>query len=691
MAITYYNDFVDRVGRKYRLELQAPSTRYSYVEMTMPANPLKLSMDDDNDPFIPSRCTTGYVRVFSDVYTTFVDNPGLTCTVELKRITGTDVNPIYTRYWFGYIQPKAYTVNYWEANYEDTELLVECPLAAFERMDLPIASLPEYCTFGQALKAIIDEQTSISGSEYWNSIIFPSVDVADNVLTATFDLSLFYDYDVDGEKIANVTCLEFIEDFCKFFGLCVRTNGQGTMAFTETWNNRVNKAECWDLDCLISDTPGQMFEEQALYTIDVSGDIFVNTDNSLEYVPGFSRLTVAVDMSKDSTSLFEMPNDRLKDLLKGGTVESHQHTTSNNEDIRDWSIYRESEVGYRFKDWRMTFVTPEADSDDKSWLKKGSRLFLNCNFEYWGATTVDWTPVIQVANSDTGGNSPQFTLASTRKYFLSKGYITINATTYIKRNYVKYTGACYMRCKFQFGRYYWTDDGWSQSEGTFDMSLGAALGHAGTNTENATGVISNTLKHMDARVDYSGGYAVTMNIGTEDLPPVCDNIIFQVCSPMNSIDETVLNEICIEDLKIDWIPYNASKQPYQDLPEDYKSDNGTHFRDKKEISVEFASDKYGLIAPNRLYKADGSMLSTIDYGNDGGVLHPEAWLAKKGAVFGSTAHKYLDIEVDASKTGWCHPCTTFYDGPNVFSGRWFCLSVSPDYYNCTQRLKLIQI
>lgn len=691
MAITYYNDFVDRVGRKYRLELQAPSTRYSYVEMTMPANPLNLSMDDDNDPFIPSRCTTGYVRVFSDVYTTFVDNPGLTCTVELKRITGTDLNPIYTRYWFGYIQPKAYTVNPWEANYEDTELLVECPLAAFERMDLPIASLPEYCTFGQALKAIIDEQTSVSGSEYWNSIIFPSVDVADNVLTASFDLSLFYDYDVDGAKIANVTCLEFIEDFCKFFGLCCRTDGEGTMAFTETWNNRVNKAECWDLDCLISDTPGKMFEEQALNTIDVSGDIFVNTDNSLEYVPGFSRLTVAVDMSKDSTSLFEMPNDRLKDLLKGGTVESHQHTTSNNEDIRDWSIYREREVGYSFKDWRMRFATPNVDSDDKSWLKKGSRLFLNCNFEYWGATTVDWTPVIQVANSDTGGNSPQFALASTRKYFLSKGYITINATTYIKRQFVKYTGACYMRCKFQFGNYYWTDDGWSQSEGTFDMSLGAARGHAGENTENATGVISNTLKHMDARVDYSGGYAITMNIGTEDLPPVCDNIIFQVCSPMNSIDETVLNEICIEDLKIDWIPYNASKQPYQDLPEDYKSDNGTHFRDKKEISVKFASDKYGLIAPNRLYKADGSMLSTIDYGDDGGVLHPEAWLAKKGAVFGSTAHKYLDIEVDASKTGWCHPCTTFYDGPNVFSGRWFCLAVSPDYYNCTQRLKLIQI
>lgn len=691
MALTYYNDFVDRVGRKYRLELSVPSRNYAYEEIAMPANPLKLSMDDDNDPFIPSRCTTGYVRVFTYVYTSFVDNPGLRCAVELKRITGTDDNPIYTRYWFGYIQPKAYTVNYWEANYEATELLVECPLAAFERMDLPIASLPEYCTFGQALKTIIDEQTSISGYEYWKAIIFPSVDVADNVLTATFDLSLFYEYDVDGAKIANVTCLEFIEDFCQFFGLCVRTDGQGTILFTETWNNRVNMAHCADLDCLTSSTPGKMFAGQAMHTIDVSGDLFVNTDNSLEYVPGFSRLTVAVDMSKDSTTLFEMPNDRLKDLLKGGTVESHQHTTSNKEDIRDWSIYRTSESAYSFKDWKMTFVAPTTDSVDKSWLKKGSRLFLNCNFEYWGATTVDWTPVIEVANSDPIGDSPQFTLTSTRKYFLSKGYITINATTYIKRQFVKYTGACYMKCMLRFGNYYWTDDGWSQSSGTFNMSLGATRGHAGTNTENATGVISNTLKHMDARVDYSGGYAITMNVGTEDLPPVCDNIIFQVCKPSNSIDGTVLNEICIEDLKIDWIPYNASKQPYQDLPEDYKSDNGTHFRDKKEISVKFASDKYGLIAPNRLYKADGSMLSTIDYGDDGGVLHPEAWLAKKGAVFGSTAHKYLDIEVDASKTGWCHPCTTFYDGPNVFSGRWFCLSVSPDYYNCTQRLKLIQI
>ena len=88
-----------------------------------------------------------------------------------------------------------------------------------------------------------------------------------------------------------------------------------------------------------------------------------------------------------------------------------------------------------------------------------------------------------------------------------------------------------MTCMLRFGNYYWTDNGWSQTAGTFDMSLGAARGHAGNNSENTTGVISNTLKHMDARVDYSGGYAITMNIGTEDLPPVCDNIMFQVCRP----------------------------------------------------------------------------------------------------------------------------------------------------------------
>ena len=30
MALTYYNDFVDRVGRKYRLELSVPSRDYAY-------------------------------------------------------------------------------------------------------------------------------------------------------------------------------------------------------------------------------------------------------------------------------------------------------------------------------------------------------------------------------------------------------------------------------------------------------------------------------------------------------------------------------------------------------------------------------------------------------------------------------------------------------------------------------------
>lgn len=685
MAIVYYNNFVARNGLKYRIDIARTSNRYAKEEIDMPANPLSLSMDDDNDPFLPVRTTTGYVRMFSHAYESIISTTGFNSKVSVWRILDDQDPDKNVRIWAGYIQPKAYSVNTWEADSDAVELAVECPLAAFERMDLPIESLPEYATFGQILKAIIDAQESAGGLGYWDSIMMPSVEEADKVLTLSVDMSLYYDYDEEGNKIANATCLEFIEDFCKFFGYCCRTDGTGQLSFTRTWKNAVNMAYCDDLNCLTDANPGQMFSEQSLNSINFSGDIFASTDNSVLYEPGFRRMTVAVDISKDTTNLYTMPNDRIKDMLKGG-AETFGHNTEY--DTRDYSIYRSSETSYTYKGWRMNFTTPELYNSNISVLYRGSRLFLNSNFTYYNSPSIGWNPVIEIANTTT--SSPQFTLVSLRKFNLAHGYLVINATTYVRTDFTKWTGTGYLRCILKFGRYYWTDNGWSQTAGTFDMSLGSAEGHAGTDTANATGVITNNLAHTDSRINYSGGYGITFRVGTEDLPPICDTITFQICGYNGEKHGRPSYEICIEDLKIDFLPLNANNQKYEDVSEDYVSNNDSHFREKKEISVKFASDKYGMIAPNRLYLPDGSMLTTLDH-VDGGVMRPEAWLALKGAEFGATNHRLLDVEVLPEKTGWCDPNTTFTTTASGISGRWFCLAVSYDYYNSTQRLKLIQI
>lgn len=683
MAYIFNHTFNDIAGQKYHIEITVASQKYSEEDIMMPSNPIRLNMDDDNDVFMSVRTTTGYISVITPNYSPMLTSTGMSGEVRLFKVID-EGNEKLT--WFGYLQPQAFDVRHWDANYEAIDLPIECPLSCLDHVDFPFESLADYVSLGEILKTILD----IQGGE-WSAIMFPSVAVADNVLPLIVDTSLFYEYDNDGIRLAKYSCFEFLQEFSKYFGLTCRIAYPGCISFLYTWQNEDDSAAwCGDLACLTSSNPGSMFAEGDYKSFNLSGNVFASIDNSLQFESGWRRMTVAVDMSNDTTKLFDMPNERIQDDLKNGT-KVFGHNTDN--DIRDYTIYRSSESTYSFEGWRMIFVTPETyDANDKSKLQRGSRMVLNINAPYYNTPSVQWKPVIEIATDSAAPSlSSLFTLSSRRKYTFGKGYININATTYIKSNFCKYTGCGYLLCSLQYGDYFWTDDGWSQSPGTFTMWIGSTYGHAGEDSENSTGCITSNIGWSDARIGYSSGCAINVNIGTEDLPTVCDYVLFSICHINNANKHNnKYPSICIEDLKIDWLPYNVGAMPYDNQTEDYRVDNGASFKDKKEISVLFASDKYGFISPNRLYNADYSMLRTLNYGGTDGNLHPEQWLAQKAADYGSISHRLIDIELDARVTGWITPDSILHNVPRLM-GDFLVLSVSPDYYNCTQRIKALML
>ena len=129
---------------------------------------------------------------------------------------------------------------------------------------------------------------------------------------------------------------------------------------------------------------------------------------------------------------------------------------------------------------------------------------------------------------------------------------------------------------------------------------------------------------------------------------------------------------------------------YEEKDESYIYDNGSYFRNTKEISVDFASDKYKIAGENSLYTYDGQLMETITYRYQGSheSLHPEYWVAKYAGIFGQRTHQILDIEVSA-KNGWAEPLTQFTS--YVSDKIWYVISVDKDFANCTQRIRAIEL
>lgn len=269
--------------------------------------------------------------------------------------------------------------------------------------------------------------------------------------------------------------------------------------------------------------------------------------------------------------------------------------------------------------------------------------------------------------------------------------LVISGTTYTKYDHVKYTGEGIMYVRIGIGGYYYNGT-WSVSNGSFKMSVGDNYKESTEDNKDGTGEICSYISNVDSRVNYNGGFPALINYWLGDPLPRMGSVTFEILGIELSHSDNYgkNNELCIEDLKIEFLPDGMSFLSYEEKDESYIYDNGSYFRNTKEISVDFASDKYKIPGENSLYTYDGQLLETITYRYQGSHerLHPEYWVAKYAGIFGQRTHQILDIEVSA-KNGWVEILTSFTD---YVSGKvWFVISVDKDFANCTQRIRAIEL
>ena len=677
---TYNGYFRDISGTQWTLSVETPSGSSSY-SLQLASDPIIVEMDDSEDMLTPVRLTTGYIRVVgynSSLYPTM----GSQYEVKLNRSSNTFYD------WRGYIQPQAYDIPIKRVSSDVYEIPVECPLSALGHIDLPISSLGSMPSFGQILYYIMSQQ-----DRPWTLVYFPGVTEAQYVLSTRINRQMLVTTDIDGNEQSKYSCLEFIEEFCKFFGYCCRYDGNGGMVFMRMFKQQSNYSIISKNYLTYGWIPSSYFSGGYYKELSDSGSPYASTNQKIQFVRGFRKVSVNADVAKASTVLFEMPTNWLLDYLQDGTTISSS-TIRNNYYYYEKITSRSFEYSFTHDGWQWTFGTHSMKDDFT--LSTGARLIL-LSYSSEKTPTMQWKPVIEVGKY-TEGAAAAFKLTSQRPFSFSSGLLVISATTYTKRGHLKYTGNGKLYVKVGIGGYYYgrlsVNGSWNSGYGVYEINVGSSYDKNRTDNEGSTGEICSNYIFTDPRLNYNGGAGLKVNNNGGSLPVNMGIVELEIYGVelMKEAYYDNTSELCIEDLKVEFLPIGMSNIAHDEVDEAYTYKNGSKFRDEKSISVAFASDKYKIPGENSIFDQSGSLASTLPFMYSGTLenLHPEYFVAKYASIYGQRTHQLLDIELDASVTGWVHPLTMF-SGFEPSGKTWWVVSVDKDFANNTQRIRAIEL
>ena len=672
---TYTGYFMSRRSEQWTVQVITDGGSESN-SLALAASPLTIEMDDNDDMLSPVRLTTGYLRVIGYNRSLYPSRGSqIRITVAEGHTSGTD--------WRGYIQPQAYDIDVVTHPSDVYEIPVECPLSALAHIDLPVAYFGDFPSFGTILYYIMQTQSSS-----WSTVYMPSTIEGQNVLSCCIDRRLLVETDSNGNEQPKYNCLEFIEEFCKFFGYCCRYDGNGGMLFMRMFKQQTSYAYIGMYN-LPNAYSSSYWYTGNYSSITGSKENYASTNQKFQEIPGYRKVKVNADVAKATTTLFEMPNNWLCDYLYDcNTVRGS--TVVGDYSCREAVAARSYEYSFEHDGWNWYFSMPTMK--DNYTIKNGSRVIL-LSYTSGKQPSSEWKPAIEVAGGSS--SSTIFRLTSQRGYCLDSGLLVISATTYTKHNHVKYSGNGNLQIRVGYGGYYYNvlNKTWSSSNGATPIVLCAGNTAAEDDKADTTGQIDSTLSYVDSRYNYKGGLAIPINLDDWNMQASRGQIELEICSVAlnNSGDYGNTDEICIEDLKIEFLPDGMKNVAFEQKDEAYIYNTGSNFRQDKEISVIFASDKYKIPGENSLYNNYSQLVSTLPfYYGETEYQHPEYFVAKHAGIFGSRTHKILDIEVDAYDTGWCHPLTVI-TGFEPSGRPWYVVSVDKDFANCTQRIRAIEL
>ena len=569
------------------------------IQLTPGESPFETEEDNDRDWFKPVRTQSGYLSIVDDGF----DNAGnafdwtdlLPADMHDRYITLTNSNGSVL--WQGYIQPQTFSGKLYEVT-QERRLPVMCCLASLEGKQIP-ATNQGTITFARILDMIV---TWMGGS--WDYINIQSTDAIE-WLQKKIDWSNFLNEETDGTYTSKYDALTLLEEVCRFWGWTCRTNGTDIWLVCpdEDFEDDFIGIDPSDLYDYIDAGITPQYQTGTWATRDLTGDVYANTDNVVEFMQGIRKATVSANINKQDI-ITDLPTEKIIDMYRDNTVQTVTIDTDK------YTFYLKRPVGgepefYTFQDMYIHLCT--FSSANPAYIGSAMvSIFDNYEGALADKHNYNWKFAINIMGTLIGTPRESDYIALIESLFphsYDHGCLAISGDAN--------SGEYNIVCRLSIGSQWWNGSSWQSTKTTFDMAM-------------KDGKIADN-RALNGPYNMYEGYGV----------PIVSGMGGKVHLEIVGLNPDGLTNIT--SLKISFVRM-LSYSDYDDERTEnvYTGTSSKLFADEVNVDTIFASDQMnafglGIIMNYGSHYGAGSYCDLVDYTYSGGQerSHPEQHLLNR--------------------------------------------------------------
>jgi hypothetical protein len=551
--------------------------------------------------------------------------------------------------WQGYVQTGTYGTT-WPAIYEEFELPLICGLSALDSFEVEVTGPADMVTLGQLLYYIFSKLTGLTYTFYFHASSSTDNDIREWL---GYKLSWRNFLTENGvELTSRFTCLELLQELCKFFGWTCRTSGAGVY-FTAITDGLRNQR--W-LSCPLAQlqAASPVFTAVAMNSLALTDAMFASTDHSEEYIPGVKKVTVSPELN---------PYDVIMEIPYGDICRPYKYDTPTRaerwrneptEPTEVWLLYR----GVIDYENAMIKITSFAEQQEGAGIPMcyGRFAAFDVNTED-DKEKFSWNKCYECFISEDYGNrrstTPLFSMETQGAVILGDGVLYISGRADYEDTDISEDHAG--QCTLKIGNLYWNGTAWTSTASKFKLSM------KDNGIENTDTIYNNA--------EYDG-------MGIPITSPITGKIYF-------AVDDVFRNQnywngyFPLMDFNIGFVRNGEE----DDLNDKEYTANGGNFPDDVNVDTIFSSDKTNTVnaktfrcqAGYGLVYSGNVVADTIPFGST--HLKPEQHVADLIASYGTTIRRSLQIDLWTNLTSSLGPdykvsleSADFY--PVAISHRW---------------------
>ena len=663
----------------------------SPIELKGGAQPFTTQEDENDDPFIPVRTQSGYLRIVDDgldangnawnwktiLPATDTDRP-----VSLTKTVGSTT----TIEWMGFMQAQNFGgVLY--GNPQEREFPVQCCISVLNAFKVS-TDADALHNFAYILYNFM--VTNMPQHSFTSFVIQGGHD-ARRWLLKKLDWQNFLNESDEEDLVPRYTHLDVIEDVCRFWGWTIRTKGQTVYltcaddANEQTWLT-LTAAQ---LQSLANETSTPAGSVSNMGTpIAMSGDIFASVNNDDFKDRGPNKATVKADINEHDSVMKVFPPSVCNELNATGWT---------------WVSGGEDKVGYFETSQIGDFDTELMQGYGNSSYGMFSRRQVYTSAESDDASECDMILINHVYNGT------QFASVQTKKPMtFANGTLKISGTVYFDSYVCDWEEGTNLRMRLGIGATRQTARWWYMND-LVDVPPISNLDYGwtaqGTLAEFGAPCAAGNIKSTGFMLSISG---ITLKNNAYDGIPTYitgkDNSnmygkLFIDILGLKSDQGTYRQTFQIADLKVEFfrdlieLPTQVAQVRGRVKLEDrvsskeYTSENANMAKSEWNADCIFASDNHMNYGYGLVLEPTGEFMSTASYGNAATSEHPEQHLANRVTSYWASAKRRLGVELRTNAITEPTPANKVtLDGSTLYP-----LAISRDWRDDITKLTLIQM